>query len=192
MAKGRLIASLLALLAPLPALAFSLAELQPLLAAVERAEARFVEEHHLAMLDQPLTSGGTVSYRAPDFLRKSVDHPQPGSYTVEGERLIVEQKGERQVLDLASAPQLKAFTESFRAVLAGDFESLNRLYGLTLKGSSEDWTLRLEPREAPLSRLIYRVTVSGTGDEVRRFEVQEHGGDRSIMNLEAPCREDGC
>jgi hypothetical protein len=43
-----------------------------------------------------------------------------------------------------------------------------------------------------LNRLIYRVTAFGTGNELRRFEVQEHGGDRSIMRLEPACSEEGC
>ncbi len=192
MSERRLPLLLALLLAPLPALGFSLAELQPLLAAVQRAEAQFVEERHLAVLEVPLSSRGTLSYRAPDFLQKAVAAPQPGSFTVEGERLTVEQAGERRVLDLAAAPQLKVFTESFRAVLAGDFDSLDRLYRLSLEGERDRWILRLQPRAAPLSRFIEEVTVAGSGAELQRFTVLERGGDRSTMHLEPRCRDADC
>lgn len=183
---------LLLLVSPAPALAFSLAELQPLLAAVQQARAQFVEERRLSVLDAPLTSRGTLTYRAPAYLQKSVDAPQPGSFTIDGDRLTVEQGGERQLLDLSAVPQLKAFTESFRAVLAGDFDSLRRLYRLQLEGDREHWTLQLKPRAAPLTRFIDQVTVSGSGADLRRFEVRERGGDRSDLRLERQCRDAGC
>ncbi len=192
MIERRLAALLLLLLTPLPALAFSLSELQSLLASVQRAEAHFDEEYLLAVLDVPLVSSGTLSYRAPDFLKKTVTAPQPSSFTVDVNRLTIVQAGERHVVDLASAPQLNAFTESLRAVLAGDFDSLSRLYRLALEGDRDHWTLRLSPEAPLLTRSIEHIVVTGNRAELQSFVVQERGGDRTTTRLEPQCRDADC
>jgi hypothetical protein len=185
--------ALLALwLAALPAAAFSLEELQPLLAGVRRVQADFVEERRLAILDVPLTSRGTLTYAAPGYLHKAVAGSHPRSFTVDDERLIIEQDGQRQELDLAGMPEVRSLVGSLRAILAGDFVGLARLYRLALEGEQDAWSLVLVPNGAPLTRFVERVVVSGRGSSVYRFVVHEPGGDYSSMDLEEKCRDDGC
>ncbi len=189
---GRRLLLFLLLWAPLPAFAFSLADLKSTLASVQQAKAHFVEERQITVLDVPLTSSGMLSYRAPDFLQKSVVAPRPGRFTIDGDTLTIEEGGKERHLNLSMVPQLKVFTESFRAVLAGDFDSLARLYHLTLGGDHNRWTLLMEPRSAPLTGLVEAVTVVGSGPDLQRFDVRERSGDRSSMTMEVKCRDADC
>jgi len=46
---------------------------------------------------------------------------------------------------LRAYPEVAGMIESLRATLAGDRQALERVYRLSLAGTSDDWTLELTP-----------------------------------------------
>jgi hypothetical protein len=183
---------LLSLLAgPLPAAdqappnaSWSIEQLMQTLAAVDRAAGMFTEEKTLAMLEAPLILTGTLHYVAPDYLKKLVLSPHEESYELRGEHLTVDDPAHgRRVIILDSYPLLKAFVAAVRATLAGDLESLQKYYRLSLKGQRENWTLQLTPLHEDMARYVMIIIMRGEREQVQSIETLEADGDRSLMRI---------
>jgi hypothetical protein len=180
--------SVLALLLLLPGWALAAWDVQTLMqemAQVPSSHARFVETRHLAMLTRPLELTGSLSYERPNRLSKHVQSPFDELLTVEGDALTLvnKSKGEQRFLSLREQPALGALVESVRATLAGDLARLERHYRIELSGPREAWSLRLAPRAAQVRAHVETITVAGSAARVRRIEVLESGGDRSVMTI---------
>jgi len=156
------------------------------LSRIESGEKRYTEIKTMALLKEPMRLSGTLVYRAPSFLEKRVISPFEERYTVDGDSLTVENpaKGVRQTLSLASQPAIWAFVESIRAPLAGDLATLNRFYKVSLGGSERNWLLALVPTEPDMARLVRFIRIRGSGDRIDRIEIEETGGDVSVMTIE--------
>jgi hypothetical protein len=186
MTTGKTTSRLLTLLFLLPltlqAGSFTLPQLMGLFSGVQSRSASYTEEQTLAVLDVPLESHGTLTFRAPDILEKSVANGG-GSYRVEGQQLQVEQGGVQRQIALDSYPALAAFVASFRATLAGDQQTLERYYTVRLEGGQTDWTLTLVPTQSDMAAVIKRITIHGSGNQIDLIETAEQSGDSSRMQL---------
>jgi len=74
--------------------------------------------------------------------------------------------------------------ESIRAPLAGDLATLNRFYKISFGGSERNWLLALVPTEPNMARLVRFIRIRGSGDRIDRIEIEETGGDVSLMTIE--------
>ncbi|CAL1240023.1 LolA-related protein [Candidatus Methylocalor cossyra] len=165
---------------------WSLAELMALLSARGDSRARFVEEKHLALLKEPLRQEGSVEFRKPAYLAKHVVKPVEEHYLIDGDTVTVEKPGEgvRTHLSLADYPALAAFVASLRAPLAGDIAALERYYHPYLGGTRSHWRLALAPADPALAGRVRQVTLEGREGRVERLEIEELGGDRSVLRFE--------
>lgn len=160
-----------------------LAELMQLLASVKESRARFVETKHSGLLKSPLVLKGTLSYRRPDRVEKHVLSPYDERITLESGRLTLESRARNETFSIAAAPAAAALVESIRATLAGDLAALRHYYSVEFKGSLDDWSLTLQPRDPPIQEILTSVTLSGSRERIRRVEIDEAGGDRSVMEI---------
>lgn len=154
------------------------------LGARKTASADFREVKELSELSVPLELKGTLYYKAPDVLRKTVTSPRRETYSVEGNLLTLLKNGEPQgQYPLDEHPRLQAFVESIRATLAGDLGSLKRFYRVTLRGNQSLWLLSLTPRPPSLAEVIARIDIQGRGIDLEVIVIQEAGGNKSTMTL---------
>ena len=155
------------------------------LAGVESVHARFKEEKHLEILDEPLVMTGELRYRAPHYLEKRTLQPHPERYELDGDWLVVEtpDQGRRHIALRGAAP-LRALVEAIRATLAGDLATLRRYYRIRADGRAEDWTLNLEPVDAQVSGYVSALVIKGRRDRVVSVETREADGDRGLLTLE--------
>jgi len=176
------------------ALAFAMAAAQaaapmPLDALMEKlkrakpAAARFNETKEMALLDRPLESSGELLFTPPDRLEKRTTSPGSERLVVEGDTLVMERAGRRQVASLRQWPQVAAMLEGIRATLAGDRARLERVYKVAVEGDADAWRLVLVPREAEVAKIVARVVLSGVQGDVRRIEIEQGDGDRSFMQI---------
>ena len=165
--------------------ALSVEQLMQRLAQVKSAKAAFVERKHLRILNAPIESSGTLLYTAPGYLEKHTLAPKPESLVLEKDTLTFEDKtrNRRRTLRLQEYPALWAFVESIRSTLAGDLQSLNRFYRVTLEGGELDWRLILDPREPAIERVVKQIRITGSRTSVRSIETTEVEGDRSLMTI---------
>lgn len=156
------------------------------LSRIESGEKHYTEIKTMAVLKEPMRLSGTLSYRAPSFLEKRVLSPFEERYTVDGDSLTIENpaKGIKQTLSLASQPAIWAFVESIRAPLAGDLATLSRFYKISFGGSQRNWLLALVPTEPDMAKLVRFIRIRGGNDRIERIEIEETGGDLSIMTIE--------
>lgn len=179
------------LAAPAAADAFDLEQFMQMRSRVVSSSARFVEEKHLAVLAAPLVTRGTLRYEAPDYLAKSYDSRELESYEVRADELRIDAPdGTSRVVALRTQPLVSAFIAAFRATLAGDLDTLEASYDVSLVGDAASWRLTLEPvRGGPGSGLgdyITSVRMTGTQATIRSVEIREPNGDYSVMTLETP------
>jgi outer membrane lipoprotein-sorting protein len=168
----------------------ALVDLMRELASVPRARARFTETKHVALLKAPLTLTGTLSYERPDRLEKHVLAPYDERIAIAGTQVTVDNntRGRTQNVSVASNPTLLALVESLRATLAGDLAALERHFEVTLERKADQWTIALVPREPGTLALITRISLTGSGNQLRRIDIDEAGGDRSEMSIQDDTR----
>jgi len=153
------------------------------LAQTRAGHAVFVEKKNIAILDKPVESSGELFYTAPDRLEKRTLKPKPESMVLERGTLIVEQKGRKHVLPLQNYPEVAAFIDSIRGTLAGDKSALERTYQLSLTGDEQAWTLILVPNDARMKKIVEKIRIAGTNNELRSIEIRQADGDSSLMTI---------
>jgi hypothetical protein len=166
---------------------WTLDRLMQALAGVQQHQARFTETRELSLLQQELTSNGSLSFQRPGRLIKQFDPPSGLRYEIDANRLLIrKQDGSEETIRLDNSPHLLAYVAAMRAVLAGDLQRLQRFFELRINGSSEEWQLLLTPKQTGLARQVKQVEVSGSHHHINRFLILEQGGDRIITRLHKP------
>jgi outer membrane lipoprotein-sorting protein len=167
------------------AAAWGIEQLMQNLGQVKSARGKFVERKYLAMLNAPLDSSGTLIYTAPGRLEKYTLLPKPETLVLEQDKLAIEYKdrNQRRTLALQDYPVIWAFVESIRSTLAGDLQTLNRFYRVSLEGSEDQWRLSLKPAEPIMQTVVKEIHIGGRGNRVRTIEIIEAEGDRSVMTI---------
>lgn len=164
------------------------------LATVEGLEARFKESKHLALLRAPLVSEGRLYYVRPGHMARIVDTPTPSTVRIGPHSLELSDPSGTQQVDLRSRPDIKMFVESFVHVVAGHYDQLASTYTLAFipapapakdGGKRKPWRLTLTPARKPLSDLVERLEIRGTGYEVATIEVIETHGDTTEITMSA-------
>jgi len=167
------------------ALPFDLSKLMAQLAKNGAGTVRFREVKSMAVLKQPIELSGTLTFAAPARLERHTLAPHEERFVIDGETLVIERpaKGERLHLRLSDYPAVRAFAESIRGTLAGDLVALRQYYRVELDGTWSDWRLILLPSDAQMAELVQRILIGGNDGQVRRIEILETGGDRSVMTI---------
>jgi hypothetical protein len=179
----------LLLAAPLAAQAADpLGAVMAALAAVRESHATFVEQKELPELERPLTSRGTLSWRAPDRLEKRTLDPAPELFLVEGDRLTLERPGRglRESVALDAAPEIRPLVEALRATLAGDLATLRAHHEVAFSGSPARWRILLVPRSPRLRAAVQRIALEGEGAFLRVVETQGNEGRTRLVASPAP------
>jgi hypothetical protein len=181
---ARILLGLALALGPLPvpaASAFDVAQLMDMLKAHRPAKATFHETRDIAILDRPVESSGELEFTPPDRLEKRTVGLNAERMRVDRETLSIERRGRTQTLALRDYPQVAVLVESIRGTLAGDRASLEKVYQLALEGDAREWRLVLRPRDPALANVVKRIAIAGAQAQVRRVEIEQADGDRSVM-----------
>jgi outer membrane lipoprotein-sorting protein len=165
---------------------FDAGQLMRMLASVRTVSATFVETRHSPLLKSPLVSRGTLTYRRPDQLEKVVVSPHKERIALQGDRLTIDSAaaGRREIELGPGASGIAALIEAVRATRAGDLARLERDFDVVVSGTLDDWQLRLKPRAANVAQYVNAIGVWGSGARLRRVEVWEATGDRTVMDID--------
>ncbi|ACX94933.1 LolA-related protein [Halothiobacillus neapolitanus] len=153
------------------------------LAEHRRGEVRFTEQKFIGVLDTPLLSEGTLTFRPPDYLEKHTTSPRDERMTIEGDVLTYTRQSQTYTLNLAEHPEATAYANSIRGLLNGNAALLRKSYVLKLSGDRAHWVLLLLPTDPRIQSLIKSISVNGSGDHLQRIEYDQANGDRSVMTL---------
>ena len=163
---------------------WDLSALMRQMAAVRSASANFTERKTLHVLNAPLIASGTLSYRAPDYLRKHTASPMPEDFILaHGVAAITGPDGQSHSFTLGAAPQIGGLVDGIRATLAGDTAALQRVYSVRLSGGPAGWQLTLRPRDAAAARFIAWIVIRGSHDRIDAIDTASGNGDHSEMGV---------
>jgi Outer membrane lipoprotein carrier protein LolA-like len=156
------------------------------LAQVRTASARFTERQTAPVLSAPLISTGTLTYAAPNYLRKATLTPVPEVFTLEhGEvTLTGGTSGGTHVFALDQDPRIAGLVEGIRATLAGDLPALDHFYTVSLTGGAAGWQLHLLPKDPSLAHFLRSITISGSQNHIATVDTQSNDGGDSMMSIQ--------
>jgi outer membrane lipoprotein-sorting protein len=179
------LAALMALgLASAAQAAYDIDQLMSDLASHKGGRARFVEKRHLAVLDKPVQASGEMLFSPPDRLEKRTLLPKPETLVLDKDQLSMERDKRKLTINLNSRPEALAFVDSIRSTLSGNRKALEQDYTLKLEGESPRWVLTLVPLDEAILTLLRRITVTGSGNQVRHIEYLQADGDRTEISIE--------
>lgn len=142
----------------------------------------YVEVRYVQLLDEPLKLRGDMEYKGAMDLGKRVTSPYEETTTIANGQVQIQRPGKpTKKFSLKRAPALAGFLESFTATLSGDAQRLAKSYRLSSESDGRHWQLQLVPRDAALAEHVSRVLISGHGTTPQCFEVEESGGDASVL-----------
>jgi len=148
-------------------------------------EARFEEEKRIALLAVPVRSEGRIWFApGPARLMRRVTSPEPSAALIANGQLRMRSGDRTEELSIRDNPVLHGFVESFRAVLAGDQETLERFYEAELTaGEDERWEIVLHPRNEALARFVREIRMRGHGVVIEEMDMVEVSGDRTTTRF---------
>lgn len=165
------------------AIADELENLMQAMAAVKHRVVRYQEEKQMELLEVPLSSTGTLEYIAPDKLVRSIHSPSQVRYIIDNKTVTIEKGKNSRSRNLDDLPLVRAFVESFRAIMAGDLMSLQAHYEIGFSGDLNQWKITLQPKDKNLAFYIAQLQLSGVGDSIRLYIVEDSNGDSTRMML---------
>jgi outer membrane lipoprotein-sorting protein len=152
--------------------------------------ARFREEKHIALLAAPLVSEGTVHYAPPGRLARHTLVPSASSVVLDGTTLRFGDGTSSYAIDTSTSPVVRAFVDSFLAVLAGDRGRLDRNFLVEFRNTpapagklDRSWEIVLTPRDPSLTRIIREIRLAGSGVVVEKIRIREASGDESVTTF---------
>jgi outer membrane lipoprotein-sorting protein len=145
--------------------------------------ARFVEQKEIALLSEPIETRGTLVFVPPDRLRRSTAEPSRSELVIAGERFAFHDEAGSDAVDLGANPLARQFVESFIVLFSGDLVKLRERYETEFTSAGANWSLALRPRSRPLSDLIERITLVGTGPRLGGMVMLEKDGDRTTTRF---------
>ena len=166
---------------------FDIAALMTLLKSAHPGRAIFHETKYISVLDTPVETSGELRFTPPDHLEKRSVGLNAETLIADRDTVVIERGGRKQTLSLAQYPEIGVFIDSIRGTLAGDRAALEKAYELSLSGTAAQWALKLVPRDASLQRIVKTIEIEGAQGQVRRVEIQQADGDRSLMTI-APAK----
>lgn len=157
-------------------------------AEVSTLRAAFTDSKDIAILDAPLVSKGRVYYQRPDRLHLATEAPSRQSVTLVGTRVRVVQEdlGREQAMDLGVSDVAKAVVANILLVLGGRIDALSELYRCTAEPDRDAWRMTLVPLREPMTKVVRRMVVLLARDgTLREVRVEEPDGDASTMSFTA-------
>jgi outer membrane lipoprotein-sorting protein len=162
-------------------------QLMERLAGVAESHASFVELKHIRALTKPLESSGRLVYVRPAYLAMITEHPVQEKLVIDGDRLfIAEGNAAARMIDLADQPEIRALVETIRGTLAGDLDSLRRLFVVSIAGSLSAWQLTLVPVGAATRHLLREVRITGTGSTLATVTILQANGNDTRITVRNP------
>ncbi len=166
--------------APVSAQAVTLESLLDAFSALPGLEARFREEKRIALLAVPVRSEGRIWFAHPDRLMRRVTSPEASAALIDAGQLRMRAGGRTEELSIDENPVLRGFVESFRAVLGGNRQTLERFYRAVLTPGDDDaWELRLTPRDEALRGFVREIRMRGHGVSIDEMVMVEVNGDQT-------------
>lgn len=156
------------------------------MASVRSASADFTERKTLKLLSAPLVATGTLTFIAPDYMRKTTIAPVAENFVLDhGEITLTGGPGNQtHHFSVGEDPRIGGLVEGIRATLAGDLPTLEKYYTPSLTGTASGWQLRLQPKDPGLARFITWIEITGSGNRIEEIDTESSDGSSQMQVAE--------
>lgn len=154
------------------------------MAGTAGVSAHYREVKHIALLREPLETRGELVFVPPDRLARITQYPGRSWLLVDGDRVRLFDEASGEAVDLAGDPAARIFVESFIVLFQGDPDALRERYRVRFDADGDAWSIRLEPRRAPVDRFVESITLRGAARALRSMELVERDGDRAVTTFD--------
>lgn len=167
-----------------------LRELESKLSSVEALKVNFVQEKHMAILEQKLVLRGRITLQQPDKIAWRVRSPIRYGMVLQGATLRQwsEDTQAVQQFSLAGNPVFAAAVKQIQSWFSGSYLALTREFNVAMPCASP-LVLEFTPRAGSPTREVIRRIVMRFGEDERflsRLEVAETGGDTMSITFADP------
>lgn len=139
----------------------------------------FTQLRHIEMFAEPLSSQGSFTLSKQMGLLWHQTTPFPVNLVLTEDKLRQTFAGqEPQVITAKDNPMAFYFSHVFLAVFHGDTDALKEQFEIAFDTSSEEWTIELTPKQAPLNAVFKTITLVGNED-IDGLTLQEVRGDKT-------------
>jgi len=164
-----------------------LARLEERMSAVQSLKANFVQEKHLAILDQPLVLRGSIFMQKPDLFAWHVREPLRYSMVIEGEAVSQwdEDTGQVQKISLSESPPFRVAIRQLRDWFSGSYRPMRGEYEIAVL-DEDPISITFVPRPSTFAQeFIERITIIFEGDEryLRQIRIVERRGDSTLLSF---------
>ena len=146
----------------------------------------FIQEKHLSMLNNILTSKGRFYYKREDKLRWELTDPITSGFAVNGEKAIrwKDDSKRTQTFQVQQVPFIKVFTDQVFAWAKADFKKLEKRYRIQVIGA-EPADLKLFPKSSQEKNSLNHIRIVFALDtsHVQMVEVHEPDGDFTLIRF---------
>jgi hypothetical protein len=157
------------------------ADVDALLAGLSKAPglyARFREEKHITLLQQPLVSEGSLYFTPPARFARRTEKPIASTMIIDGNQLQFGNADGQESMNLGTNPVARLFADAFVMLLSGNRAGLEKIFTMQLTPKSGgEWKLLLTPRVSPMDKMIKEMELRGRGLNLNELDVREASGD---------------
>jgi hypothetical protein len=143
----------------------------------------FVEQRFNRLLKEPMVLTGYLEYVETGQLRKVIESPFAEAFFITEDYIEIERGGKTRRLSLRKSKPMRAMFGGIEAILAGQEDKLTSQFECELSGTSNAWTLRLEPISNRISAHLTAMLVEGDEDSANSIRLELKDGEWSLMEL---------
>jgi len=160
-------------------------KIQSMLARPKILCGRFDQRKQLVGLKNPISSSGRFCVVADKGVLWRTLQPFPNTLKITRDE-IIQLSGERVALrmDARQEPAVRMINSVLFALLAGDFEPLEKIFEIDGAVHEKSWGVKLKPRDAGFGKAISAISLDG-GVYVRSIVISEASGDRTEIEFSA-------
>lgn len=190
------------LLCGLGALAFSrvaradevdgtMAEIGKARSAIKTLVAPFTQERTIGLLATAVKSEGEMTLVRPDRLRWELKPPDAITYWIGPEGLAYATPGGGGSVGKGAAGKLGAVLGDLMTLVGGDLQRLRARYDLSIDRKPTSVTLTARPTADDVKKHVKSLVLAMAADlwTVQRIEIEESGGDRSVITFGKVARD---
>lgn len=143
---------------------------------------QFQQTKHIAILSKPLVSTGYLLVSDDHGVVWQTSEPLKGTIVINNDSLKQFNKHDQAVSAPANSNQKASqlISSTFLAILAGDFEQLERNFSAELICDQEQWQIQLQAKHDDMQRLLTDITITGNTN-IQQLTFAEANGDTTEL-----------
>jgi len=169
----------------------ALAEITRARAGIQTLVAPFTQERTIGLLATALKSEGEMILRRPDRLRWELKPPDAITYWITPEGLAYATPDGGGSIGKGAVGRFGAVLGDLMTLLGGDLATLRARYELSVLSRADGLVLLARPTADDVKKHVTSLRLAIASDlwTVRRIEIEEIGGDRSVITFGKVARD---